>query len=180
MRLPIADCRLPIAGLSVRRRAAFTLIEIMVVVGIIGLIMAAGAPTLYKVLHKSGFRKTVSDLMEACSSARARAILSQQTTELVFHPTQRTCEVSGGGGGWGNWVTSAKLDDTVRMDGLFVNLTEYTQADEAKVRFFSDGRSDEMLLILTSDKGDQVGITLEITTGLASFLNNDQLQQLRR
>ena len=37
---------------------AFTLIEIMVVVAIMGIILAAGIPSLYGMLHKEGLRKT--------------------------------------------------------------------------------------------------------------------------
>ena len=147
----------------------FTLIEMMVVVGIMGLVLAMGAPTLYKFFHKEGFRKSVGDIMEACSTARARAILSQTTTELVFHPTQRSCAATGGTvGGWGAWAASAKFEDDVVIEMLDVNLSEYKQADEARVRFFPNGTSDEMTLIV------RVGpewrkISLEVTTGLASL-----------
>ena len=93
---------------------AFTLIELMVVVGIIGMILAMGAPTLYHFFHKEGFRKSVSNLMESCSTARSRAILSQTTTELVFHPQQRSCEVAGGAAsGWGGWASSADRKSVV-------------------------------------------------------------------
>jgi len=47
-------------------------------------------------------------------------------------------------------------------------LTEYKDADTAKVRFFPNGTCDEMTLILHSDKGEWMKITLEITTGLTS------------
>ena len=51
---------------------------------------------------------------------------------------------------------------------LDVNLVEYKDADEARVRFFPNGTSDEMTLILHS--GDQYReIALEVTTGLASM-----------
>jgi len=148
---------------------AFTLIELMVVVGIIGLILAMGAPTLYHFFHKEGFRKSVGDLMDACSTARARAILGQTTTELVFHPQQRTCEVAGGAaGGWGGWATKASFGDDVQIEMLDVNLSEYKDADLARVRFFPNGTCDEMTLILRT--GDQWRkISLELTTGLASL-----------
>jgi prepilin-type N-terminal cleavage/methylation domain-containing protein len=57
-----------------KRRLAFTLIEIMVVVAIIGIVMAAGAPTLHKALNKEGFRKTVSD--GCCFSSSATHVRS--------------------------------------------------------------------------------------------------------
>ena len=54
------------------------------------------------------------------------------------------------------------------IEMLDVNLSEYKQADEARVRFFSNGTCDEMTLIV------RVGtewrkISLELTTGLASL-----------
>jgi prepilin-type N-terminal cleavage/methylation domain-containing protein len=157
----------------------FTLIELMVVVGIIGLILAMGAPTLYKFLHREGFRKSVVDMLEACSTARSRAIMSQTTTELVFHPQQRSCEVSGGsGGGWGGRASSAKFDEDVAIEMLDVNLSEYRQAEEARVRFFPNGTSDEMTLAV-SVRGEYRIISLELTTGLAS-LETDPRKLLRR
>jgi prepilin-type N-terminal cleavage/methylation domain-containing protein len=157
----------------------FTLIELMVVVGIIGLILAMGAPSLYKFLHKEGFRKSVGDMLEACSTARSRAIMSQTTTELVFHPQQKSCEVAGGsGGGWGGMASSAKFGDDVTVEMLDVNLSEYKQADEARVRFFPNGTSDEMTLAV-SVGGEYRIISLELTTGLAS-LETDPRKLLRR
>ena len=50
---------------------------------------------------------------------------------------------------------------------LDVNLSEYKDASEARVRFFPDGTSDEMTLIIHSV--DQYRkMTLEVTTGLVS------------
>lgn len=160
---------------------AFTLLELMVVVAIIGMIMAVGAPTLYKVLKKEGFRKAVGDMMDACSAARSRAILSQQTTELVFHPREKTCEVTGGAsGGWGGWATKVNFGDDVTIEGLGVNWMDYTDSDVARVRFFPDGKCDEMELVLYDNKtGERRGITLELTTGLATLDTDLKKMMLR-
>ena len=65
-------------------------------------------------------------------------------------------------------LNSTHFGDGVVIDMLDVNLTEYKNADEAQVRFFPNGTSDEMTLILHS--GDQYRkISLEVTTGLASL-----------
>ncbi|MBC8096218.1 MAG: prepilin-type N-terminal cleavage/methylation domain-containing protein [Akkermansiaceae bacterium] len=149
-------------------RRGFSLIEIMVVVGVIAIITVTGAPTLIKVLRKEGFRKTVSDVMDVCSSARARAILKGQVTEVVFQPQERTCAVAGGGV-HGGWASSAVFDDSARVEMLDVNLREYKDANTARVRFFPNGTCDEMTLILVSDKNEWRKISTEITTGLASL-----------
>jgi len=88
----------------------FTLIEIMVVVAIMGLILAAGIPSLYGFFHKEGLRKSMSDLEDTCEAARDAAIMSGQPAELVIHPRAGTLEVSGGNGKWGGQVHSAKLE----------------------------------------------------------------------
>lgn len=158
-----------------RRRAGFTLMEIMIVVGIMGMIMAMGAPTLYRMLHREGFSKTVSDVLEVCNAARAQAILQGGITEVVFHPQERRCEVGGGAGAGmaqsGAPARSARavhFGDEVSIEMLDVNLLEYRDAAVARVRFFPNGTSDEMTLILRSDRNEWRKISLEISTGLAS------------
>jgi hypothetical protein len=146
----------------------------MVVVGIIGLIMGMGAPTLYRMLHREGFNKAVSDIVELCSTARAQAVLQGQRTTLVFYPHERRCHLEGGAGA----VTAAgaprlsagpvRVPEDISIEMLDVNLTEYKDAPVARVLFFANGTSDELTLILRSDRGEWRKISLDILTGLAS------------
>ena len=71
-----------------RRSRAFTLIEIMIVVSIMGLVMTMSVPIVYKLWRKAPMRQAVKDIVEVLSHARARAILHGQVTEVVFHPRQ--------------------------------------------------------------------------------------------
>jgi prepilin-type N-terminal cleavage/methylation domain-containing protein len=148
-------------------RRGFTLIEIMVVVAIIALIVGAGLPTLYGVFHKEGLRKTTSDIMDTCLSARAQAIIGGSTTELVFHPGEGTCEATGSAN-HGNWVHSAKLDNCY-IEMLAVNMEECKDRDTVKVRFFPNGTCDEMMLVLQTKDGEWRKITLEVTTALPTL-----------
>jgi Tfp pilus assembly protein FimT len=156
---------------------AYTLMEIMIVVGIIGLIMSAGVPTLYHALRREGTGRVTGELQELFSAARARAILQGSTAQIVFYPRERRCElVAGSGGspgtviGLGGTPRAVRLGDNVRIEMLDVNLLEYKDSESARVHFFPNGTSDEMTLILHWPERDQWRkITLEITTALASL-----------
>jgi prepilin-type N-terminal cleavage/methylation domain-containing protein len=135
-------------------RRAFTLIEMMIVVAIIGLVAAMGVPSILQALRKDGMRKAVSDVKEVLGNARARAIFSGKTTEVIFHPVEKRLE-------------SAALPDGVDIAMLDINLLDFGASDEARVRFFSNGTCDELTLVLHS--GDEwQKITLEFSTALAS------------
>lgn len=158
------------------RRAAFTLIEIMVVVGIIGLIAAMGVPSLLQTFRKEGMRKAVSDVMDVCSEARTRAILQNQKTAVVFHPQERRFEVEGGAGGVNassGRATSATLPAGVEMAMLDISLQDYGASEWARVYFYPDGTSDEMTLVLHSSDSWRK-ITLEFSTGLATVSDVDK------
>src|SRR5216110_2686999 len=65
-------------------RAGFTLIEIMMVVGILGMVLAMGMPAFIQSIRKDPLRQAVKDIEDACSKARAAAILRGSPVELVF------------------------------------------------------------------------------------------------
>ena len=167
--------------------AAFTLIEVMLVVGIMALVLGMGVPIVYKTFHKRALTKATSDLLEVLSAARARAILGGSMTEVVFHPKEGSFAVSGGaaapkseytGGGVVQVSSpaaagsSGRLSDRVLFEMLDVNLTEYRDEEEARVRFYPNGMCDELTIVLVSDESERREISLEITTGLASLESN--------
>ena len=173
------------------RRAAFTLIEIMVVVGIIAIVMAMTVPFVYKVRQREAMNKAVRDVMEVCSQARAQSILQGKITELQFYPKEKRCQVAGYAGEKppateessepgvappppANSGLGARIHDAIAIEMLDVNLTEYKDLEFARVRFFPNGTCDEFTLVLHSDKGEWHKIWLEITTGLANVGAVDQ------
>jgi hypothetical protein len=193
----------------------------MVVVSIMAVVMAIGIPTFRKIWEKGTMQRTLTDIQEVCSHARADAILKGVTTEVVFHPKDGRVEIvagsspqpqsgpdgqpnpysvfdngmevrsddtmvvggSGSGGGGSSAAAgsgrSAEIPlDHITIQMLDINLIERKDDEIARVHFYPNGTSDEMTLIMHSDEGVQRGISLEVTTGLASILFENDLQRL--
>lgn len=181
------------------RRAGFTLIEIMVVVAIMAIVMTMGVPLVYRLAHKEPMRKATADLVELLSNARARAILQSSTTEVVFKPHDGTATLGGGaapapreprrgdempaetriaGSTGPTSITSVQLPEGVRIQMLAIDQMDRMDYETVRVRFYPNGTCDEMFMVYEGD-GQQRGITLEVTTGLASTLNEQELQEWR-
>lgn len=167
-----------------RGMLAFTMIEIMVVVAIMGIVLTMGVPIVFKVRNREALNQSVRDVVEVLNNARARAILQGKMAEVVLHPKERMLEVSGGGipspkpEGVGfdvehSGVPSdsglvAQIPEKVSVEMMDVNLIEYKDQEYGRVRFHPNGTCDEFTLILRSEKGEWIKIWLEATTSLAN------------
>lgn len=169
------------------RSRAFTLIEIMVVVAIMGLILATGIPSIYRIWHKEGMRQAVSDVLEVLSHARAQAIFRGSPVDVVFYPLEGRFQVGGAPPTVEDSLLlitqpqpaaksgqSGTFAEDIAIEMLDVNLQEYRESDFVRVRFFPNGMCDEMTLILRSSKNEWRAITLEVTTGLTRVETNPQ------
>ena len=76
-------------------RSAFTLIELMVVVGIMGIILMISIPGIYRHMHPNPLQKAVDDIREACKAARELAVLRGTTTALAIDLNSKTFSVQG-------------------------------------------------------------------------------------
>ena len=84
-------------------------------------------------------------------------------------PGDRSFAVEGGGAGNGStYVHESKLPDGVEFAMLDINLQDFGGSEYGRVRFFPNGTSDEMTIVL-HDRDDWRKITLEFSTGIASI-----------
>lgn len=156
----------------------------MLVVAIIAIVMTMGLPAIYRMVKLESFRQAVSDVVEACSHARARAILQGGTMEVVIRAEDGQISVQGAGSDHSEGIANtsslgeetsnsntsnftARLGENVGVAMLDVNMMDQMHLPEAHVRFYANGTCDEFILVLQSEKGEMRKITLEPTTGLA-------------
>jgi len=179
---PFCPHRIASPGCQSRRVAAFTLIEIMIVVGLIGLICTTAIPSIYQLSKKQGMRRAIGDLRDVCANARMQAIFSGQDVNVVFYPQQRRFFISGGGGAAPDPVTGETksppatqlpgteltgiIPEDITLEMLDVNQSEYKDDESTWVRFFPNGTCDELTVVYASDKNERRWLVLEPATGL--------------
>jgi Tfp pilus assembly protein FimT len=160
----------------------------MIVVGIMGVVMTMGVPIVYKVWRKAPMTQAISEIVEVCSHARAMAIMQGKEVDVIVHPREGRFEVGAAPVAVPNHAgspaappqlstppvaasgLSARLSEKILIELMDINKLphEFRDDDLARVRFFPNGTSDELTLILVSDQNQRCEITLEITTGLAN------------
>ena len=166
-------------------RAGFTLVEIMVVIGILGIVLAMGVPPFVRLVQKDPLRQAVGDIEEGCNQARARAILQGVPTELVIRaadgqltvapvPDTQAGQTAAGAeatepladpAASSSTLFSARLHPDIAITLLYVNLKDCMKADKSRVHFYPNGTSDEFTIVLQTDRGVRK-ISLECVTAL--------------
>jgi prepilin-type N-terminal cleavage/methylation domain-containing protein len=173
----------PLSPFTFHLSPAFTLIEIMIVVGIIAIVMAIAIPAFVTAQNKTPMRNAVQGVLEACATARAQAILRGSIVELRIRPQDYTFDVAptgvreGSGGaarpepkaGEGHGVFSVKLPEEVGIEEVAVNFQLLKDAEAIAVRFHANGTSDEFTLVLRSLYNELRKITLDPVTGKADY-----------
>lgn len=189
---------------SPQNNRAFTLIEVMLVTGIMLLLLGWGVPNMLRALEKHGIAKATMDVMDGCKQARALAILKGTTAEFVITddgesyvlfvtaapnprlmnrgPAEAPEDMYGPDPLPGSTSRNTKsaleeldgfrrrLDQDIALETIDVNFIDQMAGNEARVRFFPNGTSDEFTTtILLND--DRRIISLDPITGLPSMVD---------
>jgi len=157
----------------------------MVVIGILAIIMSIAIPSVYQQMQKDGMRAAVSDVLEACGHARARAVLDGTVCELTIRvppngginvtTTGRTSSIRDfsdgdtvGGSTSGGGVFSAKFSNHIlKVDAEVFEAADRQLENEVVCKFYPNGTCDAMRVELTSDQNEIRIITTDVVTGIA-------------
>jgi prepilin-type N-terminal cleavage/methylation domain-containing protein len=144
----------------------FTLVEIMIVVAVVAIVFAIGAPSFVQVVQKEPMRQAVSDIVELLGQARAQSILRGVAVEfriagegvlgvVLVDDSRRGARLDsfnkpleGEPEGAPHTLFSARLHDDVAVTLLEVNFRSQMEADEARVRFHPNGTCDDFTVVL--------------------------------
>jgi prepilin-type N-terminal cleavage/methylation domain-containing protein len=170
-------------------RRGFTLIEIMVVAGIIAVIMTVSIPAIYRHFHPDSIIKATREIMDICRDARARAILNCEETILVLRIKDRRIDIVSGGKPASASALAEEIDapqpvakpasqgtsssyalsDYLTFEEVGINGETWSEDDEAYVRFKPNGTCDAMSIVLLSAKSERRNIFLDEATGMVDF-----------
>lgn len=164
-------------------RRGFTLLEIMVVVGIMAVILTISVPFMARQMHRDSMRQAVTDVMEMCSEARNRAVLEGRPMQLRIDPASKTFSVAAGTAATTTSSGSAapgandapsetgslvrKLSEHIILEYIEVNMdTDLQLSDQCGAMFYPNGTSDVLGVVLRSDLGEVRVITTDPVTGV--------------
>jgi prepilin-type N-terminal cleavage/methylation domain-containing protein len=174
-------------GKEPRSLQAFTLLELVVVVAVMGIILMMGIPAIKSALQHDPMTQALVDFQTACQGslghqgARSLAILTGKEMELRIYPQEKRIEVGAVGSASSSAPPpadaeskpapagapfSAQISEHVSFRMLDVNFIDVRDADVATVRFYPNGTCDDFNVILVSDTGEARRITLDIVTAL--------------
>ena len=171
------------------QRHAFTLIEIMVAIGIVAVILTISFPFMANQMRKDSMRQAVLDITEACRVARERAVLNGVTTEVRIQPRNGIISAVEGSGsgqpsfgaaafdergeptvqhrGGGGTIFTVNLPKSVLIEFVGVNLIpDLHELDEVSASFYPNGTSDELVVLFRSDRGEVRKLTTDVITGI--------------
>lgn len=155
---------------------AFTLVEIMVVVAILGILAGITVPTFKAIMDKAPLEQAISDVEALCRQARAEAIVKERPMDVILNDSQNTVTLS----------TAARVVNRPdEITGEIARITEEASAvdsvtleaeleifdpvplmpgDDVRIRFYPNGTAETLDLVV-SDGGEGYRLVLDPVTG---------------
>ena len=164
--------------------SAFTLIELMVVMGLMMIIVAIGVPKMVQG-NRTPLGESLNAVMEACAAARRQAILSGGTSRVTIRGAEEGAGfiISAGSGGGKSSTRkdeninsdmagflhetprpapkpsvgagfSGRIHDEVAIHFISVNFSDPMDEDQVEIKFYSNGTSDEFTIGMRHEFGD--------------------------
>jgi prepilin-type N-terminal cleavage/methylation domain-containing protein len=165
-----------------RYRSGFTLIEIMMVVGLILIMFTVGIPSFVNANNQRPMRLATKNLMEALNTARAQAIIRGQVVKFRINPMEYTFNViptgqrteldenvQSGSPDTKRGLFSVKFPDEIGIELLDVNFVDLKKEENAVLKFYSNGTSEEFKMVIRSLHGEYRLVTVDPITARPNY-----------
>ena len=183
-------------------RSAFTLVELMVVIGIVMIAMSVGIPRLVH-NNETPLGGSLSAVMDACASARSKAIITGKPAKVIIDAENYSVTVGTGAAkpktdlenmnsdlpdfyeekpepkptSQASPSFSGKIHEDIGVEFLAVNFKDKLDEGRAEVNFYPNGTSDEFAIGMRHITGDneQRFVHLDSVTGLTFIKTGDEM-----
>jgi len=142
-------------------RAGFTFLEIIVVLAIIALISALVYSTMSSTLGRARMDGTVRDLVTYMKYAREKARAEQIVTAVVLRRQEKDLTIFDD---QDNILKQYMLWEEIIFHRILLDGVE-VEENQAVIRFYPDGRSTGLALIIGTENGRQKRLKTDILTG---------------
>lgn len=178
---------------SGRFSAGFTLLELMIVIGIAAVMMTVAVPFVGGVMNRRPIVQATNDILNVLGQARAQAILKGRPAVVRIFPREGiftalpagvlsrsssddvaegiASDFSGLSGeeSLGKPVATAQLNEDIVLEMVDVNFLERKLDETAEAVFYPNGTCDQLTIIFQLDSKQWRKISLDVITGMASF-----------
>ncbi|HAV64489.1 MAG TPA: hypothetical protein DCY13_19240 [Verrucomicrobiales bacterium] len=178
-----------------RATAGFTMIELMIVIGIMAVVMSISIPSFYRSLEKDTIRRATQVVLDASIEARSQAIITGQPHDLVILPgegmlrpepavervkteeemlleeaEQFAAEMKAEQTGGVRKAVPGVLPEGIRIEFVGVNFVpDLQKLEEVRVRYYPNGTGDEFTMVIRSDQNEWRKFTLDVATALMKW-----------
>lgn len=156
-----------------RRRAAFTLVELTIVVFIMATILAIAVPSFLRSFNRSQVDAAARSLVTLSQLARLKAALHQRPVELHCDLEVQAVWLTqslDGEDGVETSIVHKRIELPQQARLIAVQLTEAgTETGEALVRYYPNGTCDGATLVLQGrEKSDRLQLVIDPVTARAT------------
>ncbi len=140
---------MPAPASPVSCAAGFTLLELVVAIGIAALVLAVSVPTMQRLYLTTQYHGAVNDVVNLLSSARYSAIRKGANEDVLINPETRVVKVG---------RKQQQLPGSLRITVL--GARELNREGAGVIRFYGDGSSSGGYVELQNDSG--MGVRVEV------------------
>lgn len=144
----------PRPNLSRRGQHAFTLVEMMVAIAIVGLLLAVAVPGSIRMYESIQYRQAVRDVLTTLANARHQAVDQGRAKDVAFDPERRRINFD---------AETQQLPDGFRL--TVTTASEVNRDNLGVIRFYPEGSSTGGDVDIASPTGRGVRISVDWLMG---------------